>query len=349
LLYGKRKKSLPPKSCLVFKVTDMTCFNSVSQPTSCWIVQVFLVPICVADVSDAMSRTCRTAILVTGSTDGIGLTTAKNVASRGYDVIIHGRETTRLDQARKAVHAYAVQHSSDPGRLFPLPPADFSSIRECHGFAHDVRNLCKEKDLQLCVLMNNAGVYSEKHIITEDGLEQTFAVNVVAPFIVTSLLLPTLLQQKSRIVIASSISQCGKIRSWKDLHYQNRSYSADASYSESKLLDAMLSMEMADRLQKAGFGTNQITCNCLDPGTVNTKMLLAGWGACGIHVEDALDQTWLCTSEEVENETGKYFVYQKDRSAQSSAYDQNERNKMWALLSELAPEAAAMWTFDWYK
>lgn len=90
-----------------------------------------------------------------------------------------------------------------------------------------------------------------------------------------------------------------------------------------------------------------ITCNCLDPGTVNTKMLLAGWGPCGMDVDAALDETWLCTSEEVAGVTGRYFVGQRDRPASSMAYDENERRKLWTLLSELAPDAAQMWDFEW--
>lgn len=148
----------------------------------------------------------------------------------------------------------------------------------------------------------------------------------------------------SRIVIASSISQCWDIRDWGDVHlYERRRYSAHGAYSESKLLDAMLTLEMADRLQTAGLPTHQITCNCLDPGTVNTKMLLAGWGRIGMHVKDALDQTWLCTSSEVEGVSGQYFVSQCKRRASVSAYDLEERAKLWKLLTDLAPEAAAAW------
>jgi NAD(P)-dependent dehydrogenase (short-subunit alcohol dehydrogenase family) len=226
---------------------------------------------------------------------------------------------------------------------------DLSTVDGSRRLAAEVERLCEEQpDLQLTVLMNNAGVFSEEHVVTDDGLELTFAVNVVAPFVVTSHLLPILLKQpKSKIVIASSISQCRDVRDWNDLAYAKRRYSAHAAYSESKLLDAMLTMEMAERLQKADLGTDRITCNCLDPGTVNTKMLLAGWGPCGIAVEDALDQTWLCQDPEVERDTGRYYVYKSERRASASAYDASERDKMWDILSEIAPDAAAMWKFDW--
>jgi len=290
-----------------------------------------------------MRTSALAAYLVTGASDGIGVTTAKNMAAKGYDVLIHGRDAGRIDRAEKQIISFAEEGSC---RIFSLPPADLSTIEGCKQLAKDVETLCDENDLQLSVLMNNAGVFNEKLITTSDAaLEQTFAVNVLAPFVITSHLLPLLLKQKSRIVLASSISQCQSIRDWDGLHYSRRLCSAHGAYSESKLLDAMLTIEMAARFQQAGIDVDQITCNCLDPGTVNTKMLLAGWGPCGINVEDALDQTWLCSSDEVEDVTGKYFNSRSERRASSSAYEQTERNRLWSVLSSLAPEAADMWTF----
>ena len=70
---------------------------------------------------------------------------------------------------------------------------------------------------------------------------------------------------------------------------------------------------------------------------------MAGWGPCGIDVEDALDQMWLCTSSEVDNVTGEYFTWKSVRRASADAYDVNERNKLWTLLSTLAPEASRTW------
>ena len=223
---------------------------------------------------------------------------------------------------------------------------------------------------RLSVLMNNAGVYSERFERTDDGLEMTFAVNVLAPFIVTSMLLPELTisastpkssfstssadatrTTNSRIVIASSISQSSSpIDDWDNIHLYRSSrrspssYSAHRSYSESKLLDAMLAMEFHERLHQKGLlSSTTTTCNCLDPGTVNTKMLLAGWGRIGIDPEDALDQTWLCTSPDINRVSGKYFVNQQERRASSPVYNIEERQQLWKLLTELAPDAAAMW------
>ena len=285
------------------------------------------------------------AALVTGSTDGIGLTTAKNLSVQGMHVLIHGRDEKRIQAAVEAVRSFQKKQSASTpcGKVFALPARDLASTTQCEKLSHDVQSLCEQQGLSLQVLMNNAGVYSEDLVITSEGLELTLAVNVVAPFVITSLLLDKLLvEHNSRIVIASSISQCGRIRDWEDLAYTKRKYSSHASYSESKLLDAMLTMEFADRLQKGGYGPEKITCNCLDPGTVNTKMLLAGWGPCGIDVESALDETWLCTNEKVKGVSGKYFTNQSVRRG-SESYDKEERDKLWQLLTDLAPAAARKW------
>jgi NAD(P)-dependent dehydrogenase (short-subunit alcohol dehydrogenase family) len=288
----------------------------------------------------------RPTALVTGSTDGIGVTTAKNLAAKGYNVLVHGRNEARIARAVDTVQSFCNNHSNDPGRVVPLPAADISTVHGCEKLVASVKSTLERNDdlAALTVLMNNAGVYEESLSRTSDGLEMTFAVNVLAPFVITSLLLSTLLSQpKSRIVIASSISQGRSIPDWDDVAFCRRGYSAHGAYSDSKLLDAMLSMEIASRLKQAGLGTDRITCNCLDPGTVNTKMLLAGWGRCGIDVEDALDQTYLCSSPEVENVTGEYFVWKSSRTASSDAYNTKERDKLWALLSNFAPDAAKEW------
>jgi NAD(P)-dependent dehydrogenase (short-subunit alcohol dehydrogenase family) len=295
-------------------------------------------------IMSSVGAALRPACLVTGSTDGIGLTTAKNMAAKGYDVFIHGRDAERIQRAKETVRSFVRAQTNNEPRIVALVPSDLSTIQGSTKLAKSVVDACEEHSLNLSVVMNNAGVYAQDRILTDDGIELTFAVNVVAPFIITSYLLPTLLKQKhSRIVIASSISQCSTIRAWDDLTFKTRPYNAGTSYAESKLFDAMLTFEMAEKLKAAKLLPPKITCNCLDPGTVNTKMLLAGWGPCGIHVDDAKDETWLCSSESVTQDTGRYYVSQSDRTASRSAYDERERAKLWSVLSGLSPEAAAIW------
>jgi NAD(P)-dependent dehydrogenase (short-subunit alcohol dehydrogenase family) len=316
-------------------------------------------------------------VLITGSTDGIGVTTARNILGSTHNILIHGRDEDRIriaadslrnnnnNNIRRSMKGGAASKTTTEKKnlVVPLPPADLSTIRGCYDLAREVKELCNssstgtgtgtgDSDMNLKILVNNAGIYSNRLIRTTDGLESTFAVNALAPFILSSMLLSALLangsydknnnNNRSRIVIASSVSQSWKLPKdyWDDPQYEERSYSAHGAYSETKLLDAMLTIEMAHRLDKL---TSIVTCNCLDPGTVNTKMLIDGWGPIGIDVNDALDETWCCQSSELEGISGQYFVSRTSRKASSDAYDTVQRDKLWQILSELAPESAAEW------
>jgi len=279
--------------------------------------------------------------LVTGSTDGIGLTTAKNLAKKGYNVIIHGRNPERIQQAIATVSLF--DHIPKE-KIFSVE-SDISSVRGCKNLVFQIQSIIKSNNLSLDILMNNAGVFEPEHVLTDDNLETTFAVNVMAPFVITSNLLPELLQKnnrQSRVVTASSISQCRGVDDWDDLQCMERPFSTHRAYAESKLFDAMLTAEFATILECNGFGSNRITCNSLDPGTVNTKMLLAGWGPIGIDVESALDETWLCSSEEVSDTSGTYFCW-KSKSKDRAAYNPSEREKLWKVLSDIDPSSASKW------
>jgi NAD(P)-dependent dehydrogenase (short-subunit alcohol dehydrogenase family) len=379
--------------------------------------------------------TSKGTVLVTGSTDGIGLTTAKYLASNGFNVLVHGKDEIKIRSAIQTITTFCAKQQRDrsnrhikkqqqrstlsssssmdvlndcagtaAGSVVPLPARDISTIEGCVRLTDDVKATIQNHGLSLTVLLHNAGVYCPDYQPTRDGLEMTFAVNVLAPFVITSYLLSSLLQQppsecdtqgkkrmtgtkNSRIIIVSSISQSRTVRDWSNVageQYNTNtknsntqySYSAHGSYSESKLLDAMLTMEMSSQLQQqeqliareedpttsttiAANTTTVVVCNCLDPGTVNTKMLLAGWGRIGIDVEDALDEVWLCGGSGGGNiqhsssdndtidididRTGQYFVSRLPRRAATSAYDRMERDRLWQVLTRLAPEAAKEW------
>lgn len=288
------------------------------------------------------TTTKKSAILITGATLGIGRTTAKNVAHSFDCVLIHGRNKKRI---RETVRYVGDDHA------LGLPPAELACLDQCRALAVAIRTACHKRGLTLSTLAHNAGVYAEQHRLTNGGrTERTFAVNVLAPFVLTSLLLDLV---TDRIVILSSIiSQSRAIHDWDDLHYQRRIYSSHGAYSESKLMGAMLTMEMADRLSKrssrnstgSSSARTTPTCNCLDPGTTNVKLKITGWSSpFGVPIEKALDETWLCTSPDVANVSGGYFAGRTPRRAAAAVYDVNERQKLWTILADLAPDAAAVW------
>ncbi|CEM00874.1 unnamed protein product [Vitrella brassicaformis CCMP3155] len=260
--------------------------------------------------------------LITGSTDGIGRHTAHRLAAANKDntVIIHGRSPERLEAAK----AELVRATKNINIFAYL--ADLSVMRNVEALASEI----KKHHPRIDVLINNAGVFEERRQETPDAMELTFAVNVAAPYVLTRHLLDCIPDNTGRIIITSSISQGSRI----DLNnlQLNTGYSDHAAYSLSKLCDVLLTVEIADRLKSRG-----IVCHTQDPGTVNTKMLLAGWGPCGIDVSVADNTFWLATSNDphVVKETGNYFVSRRLSTPSGPAGDGSVRAAFWAQMEQL--------------
>ncbi|KAK9827406.1 hypothetical protein WJX81_008695 [Elliptochloris bilobata] len=259
--------------------------------------------------------------LITGATDGIGQFTAREVARRGGNVLLHGRTKAKAEAAAEAVRSVA------QGRATVEPVAgNLASLAETRRLAEEVKRAHPKLD----VLVNNAGIFAgNRRELSEDGYEMTWAVNVLAPF-----LLGVLLQDAvtGRIVNVSSIS-AGRDLDWGNLN-QERRYSAHDAYSTSKLAMMLITAEQAQRL-----GSSGPTSNCLDPGTVNTKLLDAGWGPCGIDIEDADDELWLASAPELERVSGQYYVGKRKRSMPAIVRDGAARRRLWELLSHASSHA----------
>lgn len=118
---------------------------------------------------------------------------------------------------------------------------------------------------------------------------------------------------------------------------QERGYSAHGAYSLSKLCNILFSMELGHRLRAA---SSPVTSNALDPGTVNTKMLYAGWGPIGMRLEDANDEFFVSTISELDGVTNEYFVGGRSRRAPAPAYDAKARRKLWDVLCDMT---GAVW------
>eukprot|EP00291_Cryptomonas_curvata_P021914 CAMPEP_0172159878 /NCGR_PEP_ID=MMETSP1050-20130122/5235_1 /TAXON_ID=233186 /ORGANISM="Cryptomonas curvata, Strain CCAP979/52" /LENGTH=333 /DNA_ID=CAMNT_0012829555 /DNA_START=18 /DNA_END=1019 /DNA_ORIENTATION=- len=259
--------------------------------------------------------------LVTGATDGIGLHTATKLANAGYFVLIHGRDPVRIQEALRKIRL------SNPKAGVESFQADFSSLRDVSRFASEVLEQYQCLDL----LINNAGVFSQQMRTTEDGNEMTFQVNVLAPFLLTKALLPIVAKaQAGRVIIVSSISQSSRI-DWDNLQME-KGFSSHESYSLSKLCNAMHALELARATARTA---PHVSVNTLDPGTVNTKMLLAGWGYCGMEVADANDEFLLATDPRFEGVSGKYFVGGRERQAAAPCYDAAACAELWRRLEAL--------------
>lgn len=234
-------------------------------------------------------------ILVTGATDGIGKQTAIMLAERGARVIVHGRSPERTaaaaeDVARSAGTPWVGQAS-----------ADLSSLAEIHGMAEQILATYDRLD----VLVNNAGVFMRERVLTRDGFEATYAVNFLAPFVLSHLLVPHLARSASARVINVSSNTHQRTRfDWENLQGE-REWDDSLAYASSKLALVLFTVEFARRV--AGHG---IRSNALHPGVVSTKLLKEGFGVEGLDSMEkgAATSVFLALSDEGGQATGKYFV-----------------------------------------
>jgi NAD(P)-dependent dehydrogenase (short-subunit alcohol dehydrogenase family) len=260
-------------------------------------------------------------ILITGSTDGIGKETALELAQNGHQVILHGRDRQRLQQAKDEIERI----SGHPVAKTIL--ADFNSLANVKVMADQILQEVPHLD----VLINNAGLYLKERIITRDGFEMTFQVNHLAPFLLTNLLLPLLKKSTpARIVTVTSALHSRAILDFENLQGE-KTFNGLEAYALSKLGNLYMSLELAERLAGSG-----ISSNCLHPGGVDTKMLRAAMGTQGIPVQEgAKPSIYLATSEEVEGLSGKYFYHSDIGIATEIGRDVTARKKFWRVSEEL--------------
>ncbi|CAM9775654.1 unnamed protein product [Scytosiphon promiscuus] len=279
----------------------------------------------------AAGRLAEKVYLVTGSTDGIGKHTASRLAEEGATVIVHGRGASKVEEAVKFVRG----HQKGNGRVEGIV-ADLSSLR---GMNHLCDEVLARTDRLDC-LLNNAGegrtgvesVFEADFRHSEDGLEYTFAVNVLAPYVITGRLLDLVAKTPGgggRVVNVASLSAAYSL-DFDNLQFEKGGYSDHASYSLSKLLDIMFNAELARRAPEG------VTCNSLDPGTVNTKMLRAGWGMGGIPIKSANDQFYLATNDDVSDSSGEYYVSRRVYTPPPPAEDEEACQRLWKVLEDLS-------------
>jgi len=234
-------------------------------------------------------------ILVTGATDGIGKQTAIMLAERGARVIVHGRSPERTaaaaeDVAKSAGTPWVGQAS-----------ADFTSLAEIHAMAEQIMATYDRLD----VIINNAGVFMRERVLTRDGFEASYAVNYLAPFALSHLLLPHLKRSSSgRVINVSSTTHLRCRFDWDNLQGE-KDWDDSAAYACSKLALILFSAELSRRVAAHG-----IKSNALHPGVVSTKLLKEGFGVEGLDSlgKGAATSVYLALSEEGGRATGKYYV-----------------------------------------
>ena len=271
-------------------------------------------------------------VLVTGGTGGIGRATAAGLAALGARVGITGR-----DQARtRAAAAQIADESGNPA--VDAFAADMSGQAEVRRLAAAVLDAYP----RLEVLVNNVGGFWASRHLTADGLERTFAVNHLAAFLLTDLLLGRLTASApARIVtVASNAQAMGKV-SFDDLQGES-GYSGSRAYSQSKLANVMFSYELARRL--AGTG---VTATVLHPGLVRTAFSAEDPSPLSkvmipllrpfmkTPADGAATSLYLASAPEAEGVTGRYFASRKPKTSSKASYDTAAAARLWHVSAGL--------------
>lgn len=260
-------------------------------------------------------------ILVTGATDGIGRQTAFELLRRGARVLLHGR-----NRAKTSNVVQELAQESGSSAISALI-ADLSSMADVRRLAHEVA----EQVDRLDALINNAGVFLHERQLTIDGFETTFAVNHLAPFLLTHLLLPKLHQSRQgRIVTVSSIAHSRGRIDFDDLNSE-RYFHGYTAYATSKLANVLFAYEMARRLRRT-----TITSNVLHPGVITTKLLKSGFGTTGASlVQGATTSVKLALDNSLESTSGKYFADEREQASSPTSHDRQLQKRLYDVSAGL--------------
>lgn len=271
-------------------------------------------------------------ILITGATSGIGRAAARALALQGHRVILVGRSAEKAE----ATAAELRQAADNPAVDFLV--ADLSLLAEVRRLADQVLERCP----QLHVLINNAGAFFARRHVTAEGLEMTFALDHLSPFLLTNLLLERLkTSAPARVVVVASATERSAKLDWDDLPMARR-YNGFQAYANAKRCNLLFTYELARRL--AGTG---VTANALHPGAVATGIWSRPFGPLGGLVrpftrlamrspeQGAETVVYLATSPEVEGITGQYFVDCQPRHSSRASQDPEAARRLWEISARL--------------
>ena len=276
-------------------------------------------------------------VLITGGTSGIGRATAAGLTAMGARVAITGRDHARTVETARAIGASAGV------RQVEVFVADLSSQAEVRRLAADVLERLPDID----VLVNNVGGYWDTRHVTVDGLERTFALNHLAPFLLTNLLFERLRQgPRGRVVtVASRAHTTGRI-DFDDLQGE-RAYSASRAYSQSKLANILFTHELSGRLRGTG-----VTANSLHPGFVRTSFGAEDPGAIQRFIvpfirpfmrspeHGAATSIHLASAPGVAEATGQYFADSRPRRSSEASHDGAVAARLWQVSADLVGVAS---------
>ena len=271
-------------------------------------------------------------ILITGATSGIGHAAALELAKQGATIAFNSRDKARGEAVRKDL----IQKSGNSS--IHVLPCDFSSLEQIQSFAEEFLN----KFPELHILINNAGAFFPSFTPTKEGLESTFAVNHLAPFYLTQLLLDRIkASAPARIINVSSAAHKGQKLVFGEGQDPAKppqdQYSSLRAYGQSKLANILFTNALADQLKDT-----QVTTNSLHPGVIRTRitrranwLLQAGFLVIGKSVKKGAETiVHLATSEEGGKVSGAYFVNKRQTPTSSIAQDKDLAEQLWKFSEE---------------
>jgi NAD(P)-dependent dehydrogenase (short-subunit alcohol dehydrogenase family) len=233
-------------------------------------------------------------VFISGSSTGLGLAAGRLLVEWGHGVVLHARNDQRADDARRALP-----------QAESVVIGDLSSLAGTKSVADQVNNLGR-----FDAVIHNAAVGNQerRRIETEDGLPHVFAINTLAPYVLTALI-----EKPARLVYLSSGLHRSVKANLDDVTWQHRRWNGSDAYSESKLHDVLIAFFVARRWPDT-------FSNAVDPGWVPTRM--GGPGAPDDLEEGARTQAWLAVSEDAAARvTAEYFHHQRPRKPNPQAYD----------------------------
>jgi len=267
--------------------------------------------------------------LITGGTEGVGKATATDLASRGFNVVIAARNMAKAETVKAEI-------KKATGAKIDVMAVDLTSL-------HSVCQLAGTFALRyprLDVLINNAGIFAPKRVLTSDGFESSFQVNYLSHFLLTHLLLdPLKASEQGRVInLSSSVYTAGKFDD-RNLQSENQ-FSVMGAYAASKLFMLLFSVELAERLR----GTN-VTSNAVHPGIVRTPMMLRAPGVFKVisylalpfsiaPQEGAATSVYLASSPTVRQVSGGYFTKCKQTVVKSKFNTKAIRDALWKQTAE---------------
>jgi NAD(P)-dependent dehydrogenase (short-subunit alcohol dehydrogenase family) len=282
-------------------------------------------------------------VLITGGTGGIGKATAIGLARLGARVGITGRDRARAEAAADDIRTASGNPAVD------VYVADMSSQAQVRRLAQEVLDAYPRLD----VLVNNVGGFWNTRHITANGLEHTLALNHLAPFLLTNLLLDRLrASAPARIVTLSSGAQAMGRIDFDDLQGE-RSYSGQRAYNQSKLANVMFTYELARRLEGTG-----VTATVLHPGVVRTAFGAedpARWQRLFVPLvrpfmktteQGAETPIYLASAPEMNGVSGRYFANRKPKQSSNASYDLAAQARLWQVSGELVGLSSAPATAD---